>query len=52
MSLDLLFGTNNAFITYLPVHNYYGLSIAGAGMSIGSLASEKAAQNYMNYSLE
>lgn len=37
-------------MTYLPVHNWYGLRMAGAGKSIASFASEKAAQNYMNWS--
>jgi hypothetical protein len=50
--LDFLLETNNVFITYFPVHNYFGLRIAGDGISIYSYPSEKAAQNYINYSLE
>jgi len=51
-NLVFLLGTSNELITYFPVHNYFGFNIVGAGKSIYSFESEKAAQNYINYSLE
>jgi len=50
--LAFLLGVSKALMTYLPVHNSLGLMMAGGGNSINSVASEKAAQNYMKLLLE